>query len=269
MAVICLAPFCLGVLFIGGGGALIIWLVTRQWKPKTAIEVARERSEMQQQVDQKVAELRPWSFSSLSDLSTDWDASWTRLGRDLSARGTIPSLGEPKGPPLVAFSLRVRGIRKQDGHMLARTPEHTLYYRLTPKGTLIEVGGVPLGSIQPDGKLLGLQGEAVEGSSRSGSEPIMVPVGSFSALQDKRERKYLLTLQGNQVAYLAKPRLKRINMLFMGKEEFPPAVELIGIPSDEEATWILALAILQVACYNLLDSAASAASRNWALSGGS
>ena len=38
------------------------------------------------------------------------------------------------------------------------------------------------------------------------------------------------------------------------KQQIPPAVTLEGTPSEKEATWLLALAILQMAFHNLLET---------------
>lgn len=250
----CLAPFCLGLLGLVAVGFLFVWLIRRQRQPRDAAALAAERQGMRSQVEQQTAGLRPWSSAALADLSTDWDARWTRFGRKLDAHGTIPSLSEPKGPPWVAFSLKVRGARRPDGQLLARTTDRAFDYRLTPEGVAIQVDGAPLGQVQSDGTLLGADGQPIGSAPRPGGMPAMFRVGGVSRLRDQRERSYPVTLHGRTVGHVAHPPAKMINVISLKKREFPPAVAPEASLSETEATWLLALAILQVAGYNLLET---------------
>ena len=45
-----------------------------------------------------------------------------------------------------------------------------------------------------------------------------------------------------------------LNVVHIRKPQYPPAVTLVDRPTEEEAIWLLALAILQVAFYNLLET---------------
>jgi len=128
---ICLAPFCLGALGLVAFAALLVWIIYRQWQPKSTAALAAGSEAMRSKLEQMVASLRPWSSEGLTDLSTDWDARWTRFGRDLSASGSIPSLSAPKGPGWVALALKVRGARQPEGQMQARTTAQAFDYRLS------------------------------------------------------------------------------------------------------------------------------------------
>jgi len=254
-SLICLAPFCMGVLGLAAFGALLVWVIRRQWQPKGETTLAAERETMRSRLDQMAADLQPWSPEGLTDLSTDWDARWTKFGRTLSAQGTIPSLSESKGPGWVAFALKVRGARQPEGQMQARTTSQAFDYRISREGVNILVNGAPLGSVQPDGTLLDANGQPIGSASRPGGLPAMFRVGSVAKLHDERERTYPLILGERTVAYLANPPAQMTNVISLKKRQFAPAVTLESTPSDdEEATWLLALAILQVAFHNLLET---------------
>lgn len=251
---ICLAPFCLGVLGLAAFGALLVWVVRRQWQPKDEATLAAEKETMRSQLDQTAADLRPWSPAALTDLSTDWDARWTKFGRDLSARGTIPSLSEPKGPGLAAFVLKVRGARQPEGQMQARTTAQAFDYHIGRDGVNILVDGAPLGSVQPNGTLLDADSQPIGNATRPGGLPAMFRVGSIARLHDQRERAYPVIMGERTVAHLANPPAQMTNVISLKKQQIPPAVTLEDTPSEKEATWLLALAILQVAFYNLLET---------------
>lgn len=244
---------CLGLVGFIGLATLMVWFIRRQWTPKDEAALASEKDAMRSQLDGMAADLRPWSPGVLSDLSTDWDAIWTKLGRDLSAKGKIPSLGEPKGPAPVAFALRTRGARQADGQLLARTSSRFFEYRLAPELVAVKVDGAPLGSIRADGTLLDAQGQPVGSAPRAGGEPVVFSIGGFKKIQDKRE-PYPVTLRGRVLGQVANPPAQMTNAISLKKQEFPPAVVPEGELSDEEETWLLALAILQVAGYNLLET---------------
>lgn len=250
----CLASFCLGGLGFLALAALLMWIVHRQWRPKDAAALAADRQRAGSQLEQRAAGLRPWTPDALADLSTDWDAKWTRLGRDLNASGTIPSLAEPKGPAWVAFSLRVRGAHRPDGQLLACTTAQALACRITPEGIAVEVDGASLGSIRPDGTLLDAEGRIVGGAPRPGGLPALFRLGSVAKLHDERQRSYPVTLEERVVAHLAHPPAQMMNVISLKKPRFPPAVTLLGTPSEAETTWLLVLAVLQVAAYNLLET---------------
>jgi hypothetical protein len=249
-----LAPFCMGVLGLVAFGALLVWVVRRQWQAKDEATLTTERKTAQSQLEQMVADLRPWSPEGLTDLSTDWDARWTKFGRDLNARGTIPSLGEPKGPGWVAFVFKVRGARQPEGQMQACTTVQAFDYGISREGVDLLVDGAPLGRVQPDGTLLDADGQPIGSAVRPGGLPAMFRVGSIAKLRDERERTYPLILGKRTVAHLANPPAQMTNVISLKRRQFPPAVTLESTPSDEEATWLLALAILQVAFHNLLET---------------
>jgi len=200
------------------------------------------------------ANLRPWSDAGLTDLSTDWNAHWSRLGRDLSAYGTILSTSEPKGPPWVAFALKIRGARALDGQLLACTTAQTWEYRITPEGVSVQVDGSPWGRVLPDGTLLDAAGQPIGSAPRPGGLPAMLRMSNLAYLHDRREREYPVTLGGRLVGHLANPAARMLNIIPLKKREFPPAVTLKGAVTYEERNWLLALAILQVAGYNLLET---------------
>lgn len=250
----CLVSFCLGGLGLAALVALVVWSVRRQWQPWGAATLVAGRQQAGSQLERRTTELHPWTPDALADLSTDWDATWTRLGRELSASGTIPSLGEPKGPAWVAFSLKVRGARRPDGHLLARTTAQVLVCRITPDGVAVEVDGAPLGSIRPDGRLLDAAGQSVGSAPRPGGLPAIFRLGSVAKLHDERQRSYPITLSGRVVAHLANPPAQTLNAISLKKTQFPPAVILVDTPSEAEVTWLLVLAVLQVAGYNLLET---------------
>jgi hypothetical protein len=251
---LCLAPFffvLLGGLAIFAG---LAWFMNYQRRPKDEATLAAERGVAHSQLEQKVADLRPWSSAGLADLSTDWDARWTKFGAELNASGTIPSLGEPEGPGWVAFVLKVRGARQPDGQLHARTSAQAFDYRIGKEGVVVHVDDAPLGSVRPDGTLLDGEGQPVGSAVRPGGLPAMFRAGSLAKLQDGREREYPLILGERTVAHLANPPAQMINAMRLKKQQFPPAVTLADTPSEEEATWLLALAILQVAFHNLLET---------------
>ena len=74
-------------------------------------------------------------------------------------RSTISGVQDPKGPPWVAFALKVRGAFRPEGQMHARTMEQCFDYRITPQGVAISVDDRPLGQVQPDGTLLDASGQ--------------------------------------------------------------------------------------------------------------
>ncbi len=252
----CLAPFCLGGLGFLAFGALLVWIIYRQWQPKSAASLAAERRALHDELERLTltAGLRPWSADALTDLSTDWNATWLQFGRDLSARGTIPSLSEPKGPPWVIFALKIRGARRPDGQLAARTTAQTFDYHIAAGDVAIEVDGVPLGRVQPDGTLLDPDGQPIGRAPRPGGSPIKFRLGTVTHLHDRRQRTYPVTLRGRVVGHLGHPRARMTNVIPLKKRQFPPAVTPEGLLSKEEVTWLLALAILQVAGYNVLET---------------
>jgi hypothetical protein len=250
----CLLPFCLGLLGLAAAAGLLFWFIRRQRRPKGEADLAAERQAAGGHLAQQAAGLRPWSPDALADLSTDWDARWSKFGRDLSARGTIPSLSEPKGQAWVSFVLKVRGARQPTGQLLARTTAQAFTYALSAQGVAIEVDGAPWGSLLPDGTLLDAAGAPAGSAPRPGGGPAMFRLGSVSHLRDKRPRSYPVTLAGRPIGHLANPPAQMLNTISLTKREFAPAVEPAGDLGQEEATWLLALAILQVAGYNVLET---------------
>ncbi len=250
----CVIPFCAGVLGFVALGVLLVWFVRRQWQPRSESALAGERQGMSARLARLRARLRPWSPDGLGDLSTDWDASWSRFGRALNAHGSIPALSDPKGPDWAAFSLKVRGARHPTGQLLACTTAQSFSYRITTEGVTLQADGAPWGSILPDGTLLDDAGQPIGSAPRPGGMPARFNLGSVAYLRDERERSYPVTLRGRVVGRLAHPSAQMTNVISLKKRQFPPAVVPEGVLSAEEATWLLALAILQVAGYNLLET---------------
>ena len=254
-ALLCLAPFCLGVLGFIGVGVLMVWIIRRQWRPLDENTLAAQRRQLQADLNKRVAGLRSWSPEALTDLSTDWNAHWNRFARTLNVWGTIPSVSAPKGPPWVAFKLKVRGARQPEGLLAARTTAQSFEYRLSQQGVSILVDGAPLGSVLPDGTLLGPDGAPIGSAPRPGGMPVMFRLGTLSHLRDNRPRSYPVTLGGRLIAHLSHPPAQLVNVIHLKKPQYPPAVTLVETPTQEEATWLLALVILQVAGYNTLETA--------------
>ncbi len=251
---ICLLPFC----FLGVAGlvmmALMAWVFQRVNQPKSDAEQARETQKMRAKVDSLMEKLRPWSADNLSDLSTDWDATWTKFMR-LEVKGTIPGLSKPKEGAWVAFNLNIRAAGHLNGRLLARTTAQTFFYQINPKeGVTIEVDDAPWGNIQPDGTLVDAAGHVIGNMLRPSGTPTGYKWGAVTRIRDEREREYPVTLHGQVIAQLANPGAKLLGFASLKEGQFPPAITLNNRPSEEEATWLLALAILQVAGYNTMES---------------
>ncbi len=247
---ICLLPFC----FLAVAGlamlALMVWILRRMHRPKSDAELAREAQQMHAKVEGLMKNLRPWSPDALSDLSTDWNATWSKFTR-LNVKGTILSLSEPKGGHWVAFNLNTRAAGHLNGRLLARTTAQTFFYNINPKeGVTIQINDAPWGSVQPDGTLLDAAGQAIGSTVRPAGTPIgfKQKVG-VNYIHDNREREYSVILRGQVIAHLTNPRVTPL-AISLKKRQFPPALTLNNTPSEEEATWLLALAILQVAGYS-------------------
>lgn len=251
---LCLAPFCLGAPLIGGIGFLIFHTIRRQLTPPSAEQVKAQADELEARVRGMAGQLREWTPDSLADLSTDWDAKWSRWGRDLNAHGTIPSISRPKEAAYVAFALRVRGAFAPEGILHARTARHAFEYRLSRAGVEIRVDEAPFGRAQPDGQLFDAQGGLVGEAKRPGGMPVLFQAGGAAVLHDKREREYPLALNGKVVGRLANPRAQMLNVIALKKPVFPPAAVPAAAITETETLWLTALAILQVAGYNLLES---------------
>ena len=197
--------------------------------------------------------LRPWTSGSLADLSTDWNSNWVQVVRDLSAPGTIPALSDPKGPALVAFDLRERSSTR-NGQLLAATTDQTFYYRIADKNVSIDVDGVFLGMLNSDGTILGADGKLIGSAIRPGGQPFIFSIGRMSVLHDRADALIDVSLNGRTIGRLANPPIQVLNAFSSSNREFSPAVVVDGFPTDEEETWLLALAILQIAGVNLADS---------------
>ncbi len=251
---LCMLPFCFVGLFMLGGLGLLMWLFNKKQRPKSQAELAAEEAKMRAVVDGLMAKLRPWTPEALSDLSTDWDASWSKFRR-LNVKGTLPGLSEPKEGAWVAFNLNVRAAGLLDGRLLAKTTAQTFFYRIVPRKEItIQVDGAPWGSVQPDGTLLDAEGQPIGDARRPDGTPFAFSMGNISHIRDKRQRDYPITLRGRVIARLANPSAQLVNAISLKKRQYPPALTLNDSPSEEEATWLLALAILQVAGYNTQES---------------
>ncbi len=251
---LCLAPFCLGLAGIIAVAALLFAFIRRQWQPKNVQTLADERAAMQSQVAQQAKGLRAWSSGCLTDLSTDWDATWSKFGRDLNVSGKIPSARDPNDAASVAFALRVRGARQPDGQLVAATSNRDLYFRISAEGVSIHVDNALWGKVQSDGTLLDASGQNIGSAIRPGGMPVLFRVGTFATLRDAREQEYPVVLSGRTIARLTNARVQMINVIQLKKQQFPPAVALNEAVSEQEAVWLLALAILQVAFYNVFET---------------
>ena len=251
---LCLAPFCLGALVIGGVGFLLIRTMRRQRTPLTAQHAEAQADDLEAQVRGMAAQLRPWTAGALADLSTDWDAQWSRWGRDLKAHGTIPSVSRPKEAAYVAFALKIRGAFEPEGSLHARASSHAFDYRLSRAGVEIRVNDSPLGKIQGDGILLDAEGTVIGEAKRPGGMPAIFRIGGAALKRDQREREYPLILNGRTVGRLANPPIQMFNAIELRKKIFAPAAMPAEGISEQESLWLTSLAILQVAGYNLLES---------------
>ncbi|HDQ71153.1 MAG TPA: hypothetical protein ENN19_03535 [Chloroflexi bacterium] len=251
---ICLAPFCLGLLAVGGAGFLIIRTIRRQWSPRSVNQLDAQADELEVRVQGMISQLREWTPDALADLSTDWDAKWSRWGRDLKAHGTIPSLSHPEAAPYVAFALRIRGAFEPEGVLFARSTRCAFEYRLSRAGVGICVDDAPFGRIQPDGQLLDAQGRLVGEAKRPGGLPVIFQIGGITVLRDKREREYPLVVNGKAIGRLANPSAQMLDVIDLKKRAYAPVAVPAENITEQESLWLTALAILQVAGYNLLES---------------
>jgi len=257
-ALFCLIPVGFMGIMILGFVALFVWIVNRTTRPKTVDELAADKKELQADVEKLMPKIRPWQPEGLADLSTDWDARWRKFAQIKAHDGTIPGVKDPEGPPWVAFTFKVRGTSRPDGQMHARTTAQRFDYRITPQGVEISVDDKPLGQMQPDGALLDATGYPIGHARRPKGTPFSLKTGNIVPdIIDRRERSYAVELHGRTVAWLANPPVQQPNVISIKKQkpkQYPPALTLAETPSEEEADWLLALAILQVAFYNVLET---------------
>ena len=257
-ALFCLIPIGFMGLVALGFVALFVWIISRTTRPKTAAELAADREKIRADVEKLMPKVRPWQPEGLADLSTNWDARWQRLAGTLKVHdGTIPGVQDPEGPPWVAFTFKVRGASRPDGQMHARTTARRFDYRITPQSIEISVDDEPLGQMQPDGTLLDAAGQSIGHARRPKGTPASFSMGNMVHITDRRERSYAVDLHGRTVAWLANPPVRRLIAISIGKRkppQYPPALTIAEKPSEEETTWLLALAILQVAFYNVLET---------------
>jgi hypothetical protein len=72
----CLASICVSLgVFVALAVGMVL-LIRRQWQPKDEAALSAERDRMRADVSRDAVGLRPWSADALTDLSTDWDATW-------------------------------------------------------------------------------------------------------------------------------------------------------------------------------------------------
>ncbi|NKQ37329.1 MAG: hypothetical protein HF973_17150 [Chloroflexi bacterium] len=223
---LCLLPFCLGLLGLAGFGALLIALVRRAQRPRG--EADRKTAEQKNRVEVAalMAEVQPWRPEALADLRQIRQFRYGIFMRQIRARGLIAAARGDKQRTWAAFALRGQRVRRGvwafHGGALARTSERALAFRAAETGEVaVRLDGRPLGSIQPDGELRDAAGQ---------------PVGQ--ALFAAKDRPAgAVTLRGREAA--------RLGDIY--SRDFSPAVTVtVPFPTPEEQDWLLALALWRV-----------------------
>ncbi len=201
-----------------------------------------------------VSGLLPWNHISLADLSTDWNANWSRWGKSLKATGTIPSQKNPKQGAHVAFALHIKGIFNPEGELYACNTSNAFRFLLTIKGVEVSVDGSFFGLIRSDGMLQDASGQLIGKALRPSGTPAILSLGSLKILRDKREQSYTLLLGEKIIGQIANPPIQLFNAIRIKKKIFmPAAIPAPGI-ADYELLWLSCLAIYQVAGLNLIES---------------
>ncbi|HXF84957.1 MAG TPA: hypothetical protein VNK49_06160 [Anaerolineales bacterium] len=251
---LCSAPFCLFMLAFVGMAFLFFRVISSQWTPPTAEQMQAKANELEARVNGMVGRLSAWRPDALDDLSTDWDATWSRFGSTLNARGVIPSHSRPKEAAYVTFALWTRGASQPEGILYARTSRHVFEYRLSRAGVEISVDKALLGRLQPDGQLLDAERRVIGEAKRPGGMPVLFQIGPVSVVHDERAPDYPLILNGRRVGQIANPPVQRFNFIQLQRATPPLAVVPAPDISEQEALWLTALAILQVAGWNVIES---------------
>lgn len=251
---LCSAPLCLFMLAFAGMAFLFLRVLSSQWTPLTAEQMGAKANKLEARVNGMLGRLRAWTPEALADLSTDWDATWSRVGRTLNAQGVIPSHSCPKEAAYAAFALWTRGASQPEGVLHARTTQHAFEYRLSSTGVEISVNKTLLGRFQPDGQLLDAQGRVIGEAKRPGGMPVLFQIGPVSVVHDERAPDYPLILNGRRVGQIANPPVQRFSIIQLQRPAPPLAVIPAADISEQEALWLTALAILQVAGWNVIES---------------
>ncbi len=226
VSLLCLLPWCLGVLGILGGGALLIWLYRRSQPPKSDAEWAAAQRKNQAEVDALMPQVQPWRQEALADLHTFRDIRWSVFGRHARARGLIAASKDDKERTWAAFALRGRRVYRRpvsfEGKAHARTSAQSFDFETDSTNRVsIQADGRLLGSLLPDGALVNASGTVIGQMTRA----------------DKERPAFLVTLNGRVVAQMA-------GELYRRGQTPRPAVEITAPDvTPEERDWLLALAL--------------------------
>ncbi len=198
--------------------------------------------------------LKPWSADYLEDLSSDWDAEWSRWGKNLKARGIISSLSHPEAEVYIAFGLQIKGVFNPEGVIYAANSQNSFRYELLNKSIKITVNEDLLGYIEGNGKLLNKDEVAIGEAIRPGGLPLIIKLGDFEIVKDTRHDSYPVYINDKMIGEIANPPIKVFNTISLKKCSHMPAA-LPGDSIDEqELLWLSAIAIYQVAGLNLMES---------------
>ncbi len=234
-SILCLLPWCLGLLGLGAFGVFLVWLFRRMRQAERTPVSAAEGEKMQAEVSALMPKVRPWRREALADLQTIRGIRWMAFGRKARARGLIAASRSDAERTWAAFALRGRRVYGRpvsfEGRAHVRTTAQSFDFEVQPTDQVsIQVDRKPLGSIHPEGTLLDPSGQ---------------PVGHFPPHPAKDEATYPVTLYGRVVARLR--NFRHGGLFRFRRQPRPPAVEVI-VPdlTLEERDWLLALALWQV-----------------------
>lgn len=250
------AGVAVGMLLFGLGFIGFFALLFRsERRPKSVEDLAGEREELDRQLQDLVTSLRPWSPEALTRLAANWEARWTSVGRRFTARGTIPSL-DSGGGALAAFALRLHGFLDPDGQLVARTTAQRFDYRITKERTTIAVDGEPLGAVLREGTIVDADGVHLGSAVRPRGTPVAINIGPSGGAWDNRARQYPVIFGERTVGLITNPPFRPFRVRRAGQDYATqlPAVAVEQAPRELEATWLLALAILQIVHYTLREA---------------
>ncbi len=198
--------------------------------------------------------LKPWSADNLADLSSDWDAEWSRWGKNLTARGIIPSLRHPESEAYIVFGLKIKGVFNPEGVIYAANSQSSFRYELLNKRIGIFVNEDLLGYIEEKGKLLNTDEVAIGEAIRPGGLPLKIKLGKWKIEKDTRNRSYPVYIKAKNIGEIANPPIKDFNTISLKKISHMPAALPEDSIDEQELLWLSAIAIFQVAGLNLMES---------------